>query len=211
MQAKRNALLFLQWTPIGVEELKFWRGRPRAIAIASWGIVDVVDRSSAIGSLKASRAAAAAAIHLLHFQSVLLLLRRLCLLVPANSRRLANPPVARLVAALESHICRWTRPHYDAGPVPEHGVLTEWPMTVLGLELVAVEILSCSLAAAHQEKMICPQTRGIGDDDDRVNEHGKRNTPYIDGMPESGVIVMLPHKKMGQSGTKQKKAHDGSG
>lgn len=65
--------------------------------------------------------------------------------------------VSFFVGTLELHVGRWARSAQNSDPVCQNVALGEWPMTVLLLELVGVEILSRSFATANQEEVVRPQ------------------------------------------------------
>lgn len=192
-------------------------GRSCAAAIPSRSAVDVVQRIPPRGSLEASRTALTAPIHLLHLEPIVLfhcrlllflLLLRLDLLRPAF---ITKTPIAWLVVALELHVRRWTRSDNDGCPILQDGVLAERSVSILLLELMTVEVFSRRLASPHEEEVVYPQTRRIGDDDDAVDEHGKRDTPHVDSMPKAGVIADHPDQDMGKAGSQQETSQGRAG
>lgn len=64
--------------------------------------------------------------------------------------------VSFLIGTLELHVRGRARSAQHSDPVSQDVALGKRPMTVLLLELVGVEVLSCGLTTAHQEQMVRP-------------------------------------------------------
>jgi len=80
----------------------------------------------------------------------------------------SKPLVSLMVLRLEAHI-RWrSRPAENGDKVPEHIALGERAVSVLGQELVRVEILSSRLASSHEEDVVAPQRSRVREYQDRV-------------------------------------------
>lgn len=72
-------------------------------------------------------------------------------------------------------------------------------MSVLLKKLVRVQVLSCRLAASHQEKMVQGQAEGVGSPEDCIDTHSKRNAPFGNGIAECSSVSRSPHEHVYQT------------
>lgn len=98
--------------------------------------------------------------------------------------------VSFFVGTLELHVGRWARSPQNGDPVCQDVALGEWPVTVLLLELVGVEILSRGLTTANQEQVVRPQGGRVGHRDDAIDHHGPRYAPLGDGGPKRNSFAV---------------------
>ena len=79
-------------------------------------------------------------------------------------------------------------------------------MPVLLREFMRVEVFPCSLGPRHQEKVIRPKACRIRRDNNSINEHSKRNAPFVNRISKTRVFLVSPDKEMGQARSEKKKA-----
>lgn len=113
---------------------------------------------------------------------------------------LAKPLVTEGMLALELIVGRRPWPAEDNYPVLDPVPLVESPVT-LGLdEFVRVDVLSCRLAAGHEEDVVTHQGERVEQTNDSVNHHGERDPEVAHSFAEQYSFPGPIDQDLGKTG-----------